>query len=598
MTITPAPTVNAGADATICTTASSYTLSGTATHYASLLWTTSGTGTFTGATTVGAVYTPSAADIATGQVQLTLTANGNGNCASVSDFMVLNIWPAPTAYAGPNTSVCSGNTFVLTAATASNYSTITWTSTGGTFNNANALNPTFTPTTTGAIIVTLTATGLGTCTSAVSSMTLTVNAAPTLTASAITNTQCNASVGAVTLTGTGTGTVSLDGTSAVASPHTYSGLAAGYHTALYTVTATGCTATTGFNITNTNSTLTGTVTSLTNVLCNGGSTGAATITASGGTGTKTYLLNGVTSNTTGTFSGLPAGDHTVLITDANGCTFTVNFAIVQPTILTFGLTNQTNVLCKGSSTGSAIVMASGGTPGYTYSISLQPSGGTATITGNVISGMKAGAYTIHVVDANSCSQNLTVTITEPSGSLSILSPALVNPTCSETATGSVSITVSGGTSPYSFAWTNGTNAQNATSLLAGSYSVTVTDAAGCQITGGPYSLTNPSAITLSASSIVNTNCNASVGAVTLTGSVAGTVSLDGASAQASGYTFTGLAAGYHTAVFTATTGGCTATSSFNIINTNSTLTGSVTSLTNVLCNGGSTGAATVIGMFA
>ena len=106
-------------------------------------------------------------------------------------------------------------------------------------------------------------------------------------------------------------------------------------------------------------------------------------------------------------------------------------------------------------------MASGGTSGYTYSITSQPVGGTATISGNVISGMKAGAYTIHVIDANSCTQNLVITISEPSAVLAILSPVLVNPICNGTATGSVSITVSGGTSPYSYAWTNGTNAQNA-----------------------------------------------------------------------------------------------------------------------------------------
>ena len=159
-----------------------------------------------------------------------------------------------------------------------------------------------------------------------------------------------------------------------------------------------------------------------------------------------------------------------------------------------------------------------------------------------------------------------VTITQPANALSLALTSITQPSCNGTATGSINITVSGGTTPYVYAWSNGYNGEDLSGVPAGSYNVNVTDGNGCTISGGAYTLTDPAAVILTASGIVNTNCNASVGSVTLTGSEAGTVTLNGLS-QTSPATFNNLAAGYYTATFTATLGGCTATASFNIINT-------------------------------
>ena len=112
--ISPAAAVYAGTDASICSSAGSYHLTtSTTSNSASVLWTTNGTGSFDNAASLNATYTPSASDIATGQVQLTLSANGIGSCAGVSDFMVLNIWKAAAANAGVDASICSGNKYVL-----------------------------------------------------------------------------------------------------------------------------------------------------------------------------------------------------------------------------------------------------------------------------------------------------------------------------------------------------------------------------------------------------------------------------------------------------------------------------------------------------
>ncbi len=76
------------------------------------------------------------------QVQLTLTVSGNGSCGEVSDELALSIWGGAEASAGPDASICEGDEFVLTGATASNYDSITWsTNRNGEFNNIHSLKP-------------------------------------------------------------------------------------------------------------------------------------------------------------------------------------------------------------------------------------------------------------------------------------------------------------------------------------------------------------------------------------------------------------------------------------------------------------------------
>ena len=184
LTITGAPTVNAGADADMCTSEGSITLSGMATNYESVLWTTGGTGTFVNGTTLTPTYTPSPADITAGIVTLTLTAFGNGTCGDAADDMTLTIWRDATAYAGGNAGICEGESYTLINADAANYSTINWSSSGtGSFDAPHALHPTYTPSagdiSNGSVILTLSATGEGPCPEDSDSMILTITGAPT-----------------------------------------------------------------------------------------------------------------------------------------------------------------------------------------------------------------------------------------------------------------------------------------------------------------------------------------------------------------------------------------------------------------------------------
>jgi hypothetical protein len=166
------PTVNAGSDATICQ-GSTHTLAGTATNQASVLWSTSGTGTFSSTSSLTPVYTPGAADITAGTVTLTLTASAVSPCtASVSDGKILIIQKTPTANAGSDATICQGSTHTL-AGTATNQASVLWSTSGtGTFSSTSSLTPVYTPgaadITAGTVTLTLTASAVSPCTASVS----------------------------------------------------------------------------------------------------------------------------------------------------------------------------------------------------------------------------------------------------------------------------------------------------------------------------------------------------------------------------------------------------------------------------------------------
>ncbi|UJP65221.1 beta strand repeat-containing protein [Mongoliitalea daihaiensis] len=190
LTISENPAANAGADDELCIDEVSYTLAGATAVNGTVQWSTSGSGSFDDVTAINAVYTPSAADFESGQVQLTITVTGAGGTAT--DTMVLTLYRLATSNAGPDAVIAAGSSFTLSGATATNFGTVTWSAASGTFNNANALNPTFTPDLTAltfvngeaTVTLTLTASGLGTCGDAVDTMILTISENPAANAGA------------------------------------------------------------------------------------------------------------------------------------------------------------------------------------------------------------------------------------------------------------------------------------------------------------------------------------------------------------------------------------------------------------------------------
>ena len=187
VTLTDAATASAGSPDNVCAGNAYSVISATATNYSVISWTSTGTGTFSGGTTLTPTYTPSAADIAAGNVMLTLTALGNSPCSDATSTMVLTIIPAPTADASIDDNICEGSTYTLSGTSATNNASVNWATTGtGTFSGGTTLTPTYTPSTAdiaaGNVTLTLTALGNSPCSDATSTMVLTIIPAPTVDA--------------------------------------------------------------------------------------------------------------------------------------------------------------------------------------------------------------------------------------------------------------------------------------------------------------------------------------------------------------------------------------------------------------------------------
>ncbi|MBE9600300.1 MBG domain-containing protein, partial [Pedobacter sp. MC2016-24] len=405
--------------------------------------------------------------------------------------------------------------------------------------------------------------------------------APLVATTSQTNVTCNGS-------NNGTATVSPSG---IPGPYTYSwapsggtaatatGLAAGTYNVTITA-ASGCSIVKTITISQP-AALAVTPTQ-TNVSCNGGTNGTAKVTVTGGSGPYSYSW-APRGGTAATATGLAAGTYTVTITDANLCQATQSFTITEPTAIT-ATTTSTGVSCFGGSNGSASVTATGGTGTYTYAWS--PSGGTAATA----TGLTAGTYTVYITDANTCVGTATVVVGGPSAPLSV-TPSQTNVLCNGTATGSATVSVTGGTPGYTYSWSpSGGTAATATGLIAGNYVCTITDANGCIKTQN-FAITQ-SAPLVATTSQTNVLCNGSnTGTATVSPSgIPGPYTYSWAPSGGTAATATGLAAGTYNVTITAASG-CSIVKTITI--TQPAAFAVTPSQTNVACNGSATGSASV-----
>jgi hypothetical protein len=190
---------------------------------------------------------------------------------------------------------------------------------------------------------------------------------------------------------------------------------------------------------------------------------------SGGTGPYTFLWsNGAVTEDIG---GLVIGNYTVAITDANGCTANSSGNVTGSATTINGSTVVTNVSCFGGNTGMVDLTPAGGTAPYTF---LWSNGATTEDIG----GLTAGTYTVIITDAGGCTANASGTVTEPAAAINGTT-VVTNVLCFGASTGSVNLTVTGGTAPYTFLWNTGAVTEDLSNVAAANYTVTITDSKGC-----------------------------------------------------------------------------------------------------------------------
>ena len=220
------------------------------------------------------------------------------------------------------------------------------------------------------------------------------------------------------------------------------------------------------------------------VSCNGILDGLAFSVAYGGTLPYTFVWD---NNQIGdTVNTLSEGLHTVIVTDARGCVASDTVLIHEPPLLTVGISVLDSVYCNGVNTGSLATYALGGTPfvgtsslyTYLWDDALQASQTTAIATN-----LSADAYAVVVTDSRGCTATATADITNVTNTMSVLATS-TNVSCYGSADGSTSVVASGGHAPYSYDWVgnNGLSLSTLSSiqnLLAGTYSVTVSDTNNC-----------------------------------------------------------------------------------------------------------------------
>ena len=223
-------------------------------------------------------------------------------------------------------------------------------------------------------------------------------------------------------------------------------------------------------------------------VCSGVADAVATFEATGGDGNYSYSIDNNPAQPNNIFSDLAEGPHTVSVMDGNGCEIAFPFMVTAAPAIDY-TSDITNVSCFGEAEGQIMINVIGGDGPFDFAWS------DAQVT-ETAQQLAAGPQTVTITDANMCQVMETFIITQPTAALLIDNPAVViqPATCGDT-NGSVSISVDGGTAPYTYQWSdNMTTDPDLTAVGPGSYTVTVTDANLCTAVSTPYSVSEPGAL--------------------------------------------------------------------------------------------------------
>ena len=306
----------------------------------------------------------------------------------------------------------------------------------------------------------------------------------------------------------------------------------------------------------------------------GGVTGGASGSGASITGT---LTNPTSTTQTATYTVTP------LAGSCTGGSFTLTVNVNPPISIT---ATPVDALCFGGSTGGVDVVVSGGTPGYSYSWTGPSS---FTSTSQNLSGRIAGTYNLTVTDSKGCTKTAAPVVGQAT-EIAIV-PTITHVSCNGGSNGEISIVVSGGTGAKTYLWNDGNASQNRTGLTAGTYTVNVTDANGCVKGSGDIVVTQPTAISASASVTTPISCFGGTATITVTasgGTGALQYSLNGGDYQ-NDAVFTGVSASASPYIITVRdANNCTTTTS--VVVTQPTAITLVTALTHNDCTGDTNGA--------
>jgi len=565
VTSKPLPIVNAGLDIISCGT--SVNLQGTVTGATGGIWSGGNGGFMPGNIALTTTYSPSLAELNNGTIVLTLTSTGNAPCNAVSDQVTLSLSPPLSVTITAPSVICYAQNATLTANI-----------TGGTAPfaylwNTGATTQTITPSSSGTYSVTVTGASPGFCSANAS---YTLNANPQI----ITSTSPNNAVACADLATISASATGGTGTFSYLWSTGQNSSSISVNTGTYIVTITdgaGCSAYDTVSVT-ASSSLAVSLNQPSTTICNGSQV-TLIATPSGGLGGNTFLWN--TGATTNSIT-VGAGNHCVTVTDNGGCNATACATIIiENPILTVTVPTP-SIICNGATT-TANANVTGGQAPYTF---LWNTGNTSqSLTSN------AGTYTVIVTDAIGCKDTTNVTISEsPILSISVNTTSV---SCNGGSNGTATAVVSGGTPPYTYAWSPfGGTLPAANNLTAGSYSVAVTDSKGCSATAS-VTVSQPQVLSANTSVQQHVLCNgASNGTATVhtTGGNSPYTYLwspGGATTQS----VNTLSVGTYSIVVTDNKG-CTINTS-TTINQPPVLNASTATITPVSCNGNNNGTASI-----
>ena len=273
----------------------------------------------------------------------------------------------------------------------------------------------------------------------------------------------------------------------------FTGLVAGTYSVLVTDANGGTKTVTGLVVSQPNDiVITPTITEIT---CYGANNASISLAVTGGTApyqaTWSNLATGFYQNN------LAAGSYTITITDANGCVKPITIVIQEAPIFTINPV-VTNISCYGANNGSIQLNLIGGQAPVTLTWS------DGSTSGTVRNNLGPGTYTVTISDGTPCYINRTFIIVEPQ-------PLVLNATvqnaldCLIPTSGAINLIVSGGTPPFTYAWSNGATTEDLSAITNGTYSVIVTDSRGC-IKTASFTVSRPLPLTLVLDQEQQVNC--------------------------------------------------------------------------------------------